>query len=397
MFHVEEEARQQGRSDVIATEPRLRVLQVLEATLGGTRRYLEDVSVALGDGPENGLVYSLDRADNSFHELLAKLKAAGWSLFEIDMCRRIDMKSDARSVLALRRIYHRFKPDVVHAHSSKAGAIARLATLGSRKRPGLVYSPHAIGVNLGKVYGLIESLLALRLDVLSAVSVSERDELDRLNLVPSHRIHVVSPTIEPTTFAPRDRGQARRSLELCDGPLVIAIGRLARQKDPLAFVEFVAELRTRIIDVRAIWIGDGELRAAMEQRISECGLADVLTITGWLRDVRPYLAACDILVSTSAFESFGYATAEALAMDRPVVASSIVGTVDVVATDTDHQLYHGRNVKSAATLAERFLTDRTHAQQVAERGREHVLKTFSVSEMRSRLSLAYAAACARSR
>jgi glycosyltransferase involved in cell wall biosynthesis len=370
----------------------MRVLQVLEASLGGTRRYLDDLSHALGDGDRYGLVYSLDRADVAFPALVERLRRKGWVLFEVDMCRRIDPRRDLASVLALAKIYRVFKPDVVHAHSSKAGAVARLATLGMRKRPGLVYSPHAISVNLGRLFHAIERVLALRLDVLAAVSASERDELRSLKLVPAERIHVVTPTIDPAAFAPSSREAARGALGLGAGPLVVSIGRLAEQKDPLAYVDFVAALREHVGDVRALWVGDGELRGAMHERIAARGLTDVLTITGWLDDVRPYLAACDLLVSTSAYESFGYVAAEALAMRRPVVASAVTGTVDVVATDTEQQLYRRGDVRAGALLAERLLVDRERAERVADRGRSHVVAAFSTAMMRSGLTTAYAEA-----
>jgi glycosyltransferase involved in cell wall biosynthesis len=374
--------------------PERRVLQVIESTLGGTRRYLEDVFGALGPGANHGLAYSLHRADAGFLALLDRIRAAGWTLFEVDMHRRIDPRHDIACVLKMRQVYERFRPDVVHAHSSKAGAVARLATLGMRARPGIVYSPHAIGVKLGRIFGLIERVLALRLDVLSAVTPSEREELRALHLVHPSRIHVVAPTIRPDVFAPADRAIARRALGFAEGPLVIAIGRLTAQKDPLAFAEFLAALRLRVPTVRALWVGDGELRGALERRIEDLQLGDALQITGWLDDVRTYVAACDLLVSTSSYESFGYVTAEALAMSRPVVASAITGTVDIVTTDVPDQLYRYRDVEAAAVLAERLLLNRERASAIARAGRDYVLSTFSTSAMRKGLASAYAAASA---
>jgi len=374
-----------------STRPR-RVLQVVEATLGGTRRYLEDVFDALGEGPDNGLAYSLHRADAGFLRLLEKVRGAQWTLFEVDMHRNINPRDDLACAIALRAVYRSFKPAVVHAHSSKAGALARLATIGMRNRPGIVYSPHSIGTNLGWIYGVIERLLALRLDVLSAVTPSEREELRALKILPAGRIHVVVPTIRSDEFLPSDREEARRGLHLPKGPLVVAIGRLTRQKDPLAFVDFVASLRERVSNVHAIWIGDGELRAEFEKRIAELDLESTIGLTGWLDDVRPYLAACDLLVSTAAYESFGYVTAEALAMQRPVVAPAITGTIDVVRTDVADQLYQHNDIASAAALAERLLRDEDLASAVGQRGRDQVLSTFSTDAMRRGLAGAYAAA-----
>jgi hypothetical protein len=82
-------------------------------------------------------------------------------------------------------------------------------------------------------------------------------------------------------------------------------------------------------------------------------------------------------------------------MDRPVVASAITGTVDVVTTDVGDQLYRHRDIDGAVALAERLLLDSTHAAAVAQRGRLQVLSRFSVTEMRRGLSETYTAAVQR--
>lgn len=369
-----------------------RVLLVLEATLGGTRRYLEDIFDALGGGSHVGLAYSLHRSDASFGSLLERIRSAGWQLFEIDMHREIEPRNDFACVLALRRVYAQFKPDVVHAHSSKAGALARLATFGVRRRPGIVYSPNAIAAELHPIYHVVERILATRLDVLAAVTGSERRQLEGMRLVPPERVRVIVPTIRADVFSPVDARAARAQLGLADVPLIVAVGRLTEQKDPLAFVEIVASVRRRIRGLRAMWIGDGELRDAMERRIAELDLIDVLSITGWLEDVRPYIAASDVVVSSASYESFGYSNAEALAMQRPVVASAITGTVDVVTSDTEALLYRYRDVEAAAERAVRLLQDAPYAEAVAQRAREKMLATFSIAETRRGLVEAYAAA-----
>jgi glycosyltransferase involved in cell wall biosynthesis len=185
---------------------------------------------------------------------------------------------------------------------------------------------------------------------------------------------------------------ARQALGLGDGPVVIGIGRLTAQKDPLSFIELAATLRTRVPGLRAIWVGDGELRGAVEQRVAERDLQSCVSITGWLEDVRPYIAAADLFVSTSRYESFGYVTAEALSMERPAVATRITGTVDVVTTDTEAQLFSLDDLSTAANLAARFLTEPAYAAEVGVRGRTYVNAAFSVTQTRRGLDSAYRAA-----
>jgi glycosyltransferase involved in cell wall biosynthesis len=181
-------------------------------------------------------------------------------------------------------------------------------------------------------------------------------------------------------------------LGLGKGPLMIAIGRLTHQKDPISFVEIAAAVRRRVPSVRAVWVGDGELRGAVEERIAALNLQDAISITGWLEDVRPYIAAADLFVSTSRYESFGYVTAEALAMERPVVASKITGTVDVVKHDVEHQLFTPFDVDAATKRAAFLLSDPLLAAAIARRGRAFVNAEFSVEATRRGLAVAYNAA-----
>lgn len=371
----------------------MRILQVIEATLGGTRRYVEDVFEACtGSDAVNGIVFASARADDGFFELLRRMEDAGWQTFPLDLHRKVDLREDLVHAKELRSIYDRFAPDVVHAHSSKAGAIARLANIGRRTRTRLVYSPHAIAVHLGYAYVLIERLLATQLDVLSVVSESERDEIVSLRLVADDRLHVVNPTIRADVFEPRSQLEARSELGYGSEPRVVGIGRLAAQKDPLGFLQIVAALREIVPDVRAVWVGDGELRSSMIERINDLALGDCTTIAGWHTDVRPYLAASDVFVSSSRYESFGYVTAEALAMRRPVVASSITGTIDIVKLDVESCLYAPQDYRGAAGQIARLLFDPVRASEIAARGRDRVLSDFSPENTRAQLFAAYAAA-----
>jgi glycosyltransferase involved in cell wall biosynthesis len=370
----------------------MRVLQVLEATLGGTRRYLDDIARVLGAGENYGLVYSLHRADSGFYLLLEKLRAANWHLYELDMQRVIDVRRDYRNTCELKRIYEAFKPDVVHAHASKAGALARLASIGSSTRPGIVYSPHSINATRSRLAFATEKVLASRLDVLAAVTPSERDELIRLRLVPPSSVKIIAPTILDAPVGHEEHVAARLRLGIPTDPIVVSVGRLVAQKDPLGFVELISRLRRSHQNLKAFWIGDGELRAATERSIKRHGLDASLVITGWLDDTRSHLAACDIFVSLAAFESFGYATAEAMAMERPVVASAVVGTIDVVLTDAELQLFPVRDVEQAVRNITYLLNYPTIATAIAKRARKSITLAYREENSRRALMEAYATA-----
>lgn len=370
----------------------LRVLHVLEATLGGTRRYLDDLAVALAAVPiEQGLVYGTSRADSGFGDLLAKLERSDWFLAAAPVMRRpVSPADDLAAVAIVRRAIRQFRPTIVHAHSAKGGAIGRLAalTLG-RAAPPVVYSPHALPSRLGAGYMIAERALARATRRFIAVSDSERSQIVSEGICSAARVDVVYPRIDAQYFAPRDGRAARDALALAVGPIVIGIGRLAPQKDPLQFVKTIAKVRERYPETVGIWVGDGELREATQTAAGALGLGDNFRIAGWTNDVRPYIAACDVLLSTSRYESFGYVIPETFAMERAVVAARVMGVVDVLDVGREEMLFEPGRSDDAALLIGRMIGDGGLRTALARAGRQSVIERFSTAAMSAALRASY--------
>jgi glycosyltransferase involved in cell wall biosynthesis len=225
-----------------------------------------------------------------------------------------------RAASALRRLAQRWSPDVVHLHSSFAGAVGTIAL--ERRQP-TIYTPHAYAFTRGgdgparrAAYRLIEGAVARRCDLLGAVSHAEA-ELGRRKLA-APRITVVPNGIreldaEPP--APKPRPVAR--------PSVVSMGRIGPQRRPEESARILGALG-RHVDVR--WIGgapnheDTPLRAA------------AVPITGWLdRDsALAHLSAATVLLHWSAWDGQALAILEALARDVVVVASDIPANREIV-------------------------------------------------------------------
>ena len=379
-----------------APRPALRVLHVLEATLGGTLRYIENLMEALAPlSIPTGFAYGISRADHRLEPALGRARQLGWQLYEIPMQRPVQPLADAAALLALRRAMQAFQPTLVHCHSSKAGALGRVAgkTLRSlNPRPRLVYSPHALAPSAH--YLRIEKMLCGLTDRFLAVSASEEEQLRLLGLRTPEEAGIVYPTIDGSFFHPADRADARTALGLPHAPrLLVGIGRMTEQKRPLDYLDVLARVRTQVPGCLGIWVGDGELRNAFTARAVQLGLQDVVQVTGWVPDVRPYIAASDVVLSTSAFESFGYNLAEALAMERPGVGSRVCGTVDVLdvfdstsasgpARPHSDVLFRVGDAADAAGCVVPLLESPALAQELGRQGREKVLRCFSSEAMR---------------
>lgn len=368
----------------------IRVLHILEATLGGTRRYIENISEISNPAIiQSGLIYSPLRCDEQFVGLLEYCRAKRWALFEVPMVRAINPWNDMKAILKVRAIIKQFNPKIVHCHSSKAGGVGRAAArLLSGKRPMLLYSPHALSIYPYAQY--LEQWLAKITDFYVAVSESEKIQIADQCRVSRDQIRVVSPAIEVDHFQPIQRREARITLGLDqDIPMVVGIGRLVEQKDPVAFVNIIELLQRNISQIQAIWVGDGELRANIEAQIDRSGLRDNIHITGWQEDVRPYIAAADVVLIPSRYEGFPYTAAEVSAMERPVVATRVTGIVDIIKDGSSGVLFEVDDLDGGAEAVHRLLKSPSTAIEMGKQGRNIICQNYNIEVMKRNLNDLY--------
>lgn len=362
------------------------------------RRYLEGIA-AVSDPNlfHSGLIFSTERSDNQFPDLLQRLAEARWSLFEVPMRRSISLAHDLRCLVQIRRIVKEFRPDVVNCHSSKAGALGRLAVNSLAKRPAVVFTPNAMALHLGGSFRIIEWILGHGLtDLLIAVGESEEQEIIQSRVVLPDHVFKVPPFIDTEWFSPIDRSLARCQLGLDTAvPLVVGIGRLSEQKDPLTFAAIVAEARRSIPELTALWVGGGELHETLEATVTRLHLEEALTVTGWRDDVRPYLASANVVLMTSLYEGLPHAMAETLAMAKPMVATRVTGTVDLVANGRFGRLFEPGDVAGGAAELVTLLRSPEEGEKMGLAGRAHVEETFGKPQMTANLLDAYALALQR--
>jgi glycosyltransferase involved in cell wall biosynthesis len=123
------------------------------------------------------------------------------------------------------------------------------------------------------------------------------------------------------------RSSMRAELDIADGQLlVVGVGRLVPQKRPFVFLEMAQKLHERNPEARFVWVGDGELAAEWKAAVARNGLSGAVSCTGWKSDVRPYLAAADLLLHTAEFEGLPFALIEAMSMGVPCAISRSVAS-----------------------------------------------------------------------
>ena len=161
-----------------------------------------------------------------------------------------------------------------------------------------------------------------------AVQDTRRDELSSF-LGSDARTRTIFNGVPPVDLSrmPALRSAMRAELNVPDGQLlVVGVGRLVPQKRPLVFLEMAKRLHEQHPQARFVWVGDGELSAEWQAAVARNGLSGVVSCTGWKSDVRPYLAAADLLLHTAEFEGLPFAMIEAMSMGVPCAISRSVAS-----------------------------------------------------------------------
>lgn len=285
-------------------------------------------------------------------------------------------------------------------------AVARLRDLFDKARPGAVVAANPYALMYASLAGaraplmatfhsnrLLNAKEALQMayyrpffwSARCVVFVCERQRAHwRRRLVFGRRNEVIYNGVDTAHWRPwsgDEREALRGALGFGRGDLLLGMSAVLRpEKNPVQLVEAVASLRLRGVPARALFIGDGPMRAAVEERSLTLGVAADVAITGLQREVRPFLAACDALVLCSSTEALSLAALEAMALGKPVVHSDVGGAAELVQDGENGFLFAAGDTPA---LVERLarLADRGLARRLGERARAAVETAFSERSM----------------
>jgi glycosyltransferase involved in cell wall biosynthesis len=281
---------------------------------------------------------------------------------------------DARALRALLAEMRRFRPDVVHTHTAKAGLLGRLAAIRTGV-PAVVHTFHGhllrgyFRAPLSRVVTGTERWLSRRTDTLVAVGARVRDELLAAGVGRTEQYRLIPPGV--TVGAVPTREAARAELGIPRDARVIAyVGRVTRVKRPDRLAEVVA----RLPGVHLLVAGDGDLAGSLRDATrAERARTHLL---GWRPDVETVCAAADVVVLTSDNEGTPVSLVEAALCGRPVVASG-VGSVEDVVVHGETGLVVAPDGAAIARAVERLLDDPALAGRMGEQGARHARRRFS--------------------
>jgi glycosyltransferase involved in cell wall biosynthesis len=358
----------------------LRIISVTPAlSHGGAERHAIAVMNRLAErGHECHAVYIKNMRDRLD---LVRLREGGTV-----RCLNAARYFDGRALVDFAAHVSRIRPSVIVAANPYALMYSALALRLSRLRAPLVVTYHSTRLLCVKehIQMILYRPLFWTADCSVFVCQKQKEYWSRRGVF-SRRNEVIYNGVDTDEFNGKwnveERRKLRSVLGFSDADMVIGISAVLRpEKNHVQLVEAIAMLRKMGIPARALMIGGGEMREAIEARARELNVESEIVITGLQQEVRPYIAACDVMALCSFTEAFSLAAIEAMALSKPIVHSDVGGAAEMIDPGRNGFLFP---VGDTEALVDKLaiLADRTVSRRVGHNARATVEALFSEKTM----------------
>lgn len=307
---------------------KIKILHVAQAA-GGVDRYIRMLLKYFDKEKfENILVCSQD-----FHE--EDYRGLADSFEQVEMTRAIG-GNDLKAIKEVRALIKKYNPDIVYAHSSKAGAIARVADIGLKNR--CVYNPHGWAFNMRcsakkkAMYTAIEKIAAPFCDKIICISDAEKHSALDKKICREDKLQVIFNGVDIEAYENGVHGVVKRQdLNIPEDAFVVGmVGRMSLQKAPDVFVKMAKQVKDEVPNAHFIIVGNGNQEAEIRKYAEDNGFADSLHITGWVDNPMSYVELFDVACLLSRWEGFGLALPEYMMAGKPIVASSVDAIPNII-------------------------------------------------------------------
>lgn len=368
---------------------KIRVLHIAQAA-GGVDRYLRSLLKYFdSDNFENILLCSYDFYKEDYAKIVDEF-------IQINMIREISVKSDICAIKEVRKIIKKFSPDVVYMHSSKAGAIGRIADIGIKNAK--VYNPHgwAFNMDCGKkkqtMYRLIEKFLAAF--TTQFVCISEAEKISAINnhITKTQKLNVILNGIDIENCNEQMTNCfTRNELGIPEDAFIVGqVGRISKQKSPDVFIKAAAMIKNEIPNAYFVLVGDGDMKDEVLSYAKEHGLSDSITITGWVENPLSYVPLFDVATLLSRWEGFGLVLPEYMLAQKPIVASNVDAIPTIIHSGVNGMLVSMESPRDVCDSIMKIYNDNNFKNTLIKNGNNIVYKNFDaarVSEKHEKLMI----------
>lgn len=298
---------------------------------------------------------------------------------------------DLKAFLFVVKEIRRFRPDIVHTHTAKAGVLGRVAAIVTRV-PVKVHTFHGhllhgyFSPNITRVVVTVERLLAKRTTQLIAVGERVRDDLLAAGIGRPEQFMIVAPgVVDPV---PPDRKIARSTFDLSDDSVAIFfVGRLTKIKRAERFVALAADTVEALPNATFVIVGDGPDRSELEKLAAPLG--ERLRFAGWSADMPSVYAAADLMVLTSDNEGMPVALIEAAMQGVPAVSTDVGSVRQVVCDGTSGTLVGVNDAKGLVDAVVSLASNSAKRAVFGQAARAHAKAKFSEQRLADDISTIY--------
>jgi glycosyltransferase involved in cell wall biosynthesis len=306
----------------------------------------------------------------------------GVPVFPIEIERALSPREDPRAIGQLARAFRRLRPDLIHAHGSKGGVMARLARLATPRTP-LVHTPHGYAfagyfqsARSRAAFRTIERSLAPLTD--REICVCEAEARLAATICAERKIRVVHNGIEPPATVEADP----ELLALRErGPLIGVVSGLRPGKGIETLIEAMPGLLARHPDATVALAGGGVERERLEALAASLQVDRSLKMLGEVADPYRVLAASDLFSFPSWAESFPYSILEAMAVGLPIVATDVGGVGEAIEDGETGLLVPARDPARLADAMARMIDDPGLASRLGAAAGKRLRDRFTLQRM----------------
>ena len=247
---------------------------------------------------------------------------------QVDFKHEIGMKS-LSCLLLVRRLIKKHNPDIVYAHSSIAGGIARVANIGIENH--LVYNPHGWSFNMRcgsirkQLYIVIEKAMAYYADKIVCISDAEKNSALNKRICRESKLQVIYNGIDIDGCCVSDgKNLSKKTMNIPDDSFIVGtVGRLSSQKAPDIFMKAAALIKKEIPNAYFLMVGGGSKYEEVIKLAEKLGLQESYKIVEWVDNPMDYIRLFDVALLLSRWEGFGLVLPEYMLAGKPIIATNV--------------------------------------------------------------------------
>jgi glycosyltransferase involved in cell wall biosynthesis len=319
-----------------------------------------------------------------------------------EMQRVPNIISDRKALRKIKEIIKEFKPDIVHTHAAKAGALGRKAAYDC-KVPVIVHTFHGhvfhsyFSKYKTEIYRQIEKRLAKRSTGIIAISDLQKNELtDIYRIAKKDKVEVIQLGFDLNPFQENlveKRKKTREEYNLSDDQIAIAIiGRLAPIKNHDLFLESIKLVQKETKQKLVFFIvGDGDQKKIIEDNVANLKTEIEIDIrmTSWIKDIKTFNAGMDIICLTSDNEGTPVSLIEAQASNIPIVSTDVGGVRDIVSENETGYISPKNDANHFSKNLLLLTEDKNNRERMSQNGWTFVKNKFHYTRLVSDIEKYY--------